>query len=109
SRTHKDGTKREMHLIDQLCAQILLDGCDTSSDSYVPLLCSFFCALQCRINSVGDEVKCCAALHLNRLARVVRQHERGNTIVRFVTPPSFPGVVRPRAAHRPEPVPTENP
>src|SRR5438045_2442776 len=98
-----------MHLIDELGAQILLDGCDTSSDSHVPLLCSFFCALQRRMNSVGDEVKCCAALHLKRLARVVRQHERRNMIGRFVTPPSFPGVVGPWTAHRPEHVPAENP
>src|SRR5947207_2657616 len=30
-------------------------------------------------------------------------------IGRFITPPSFPGVVRPRAAHRSKHVPTENP
>src|SRR6266536_3425069 len=30
-------------------------------------------------------------------------------IGRFITPPSFPGVVRPMAAHRAKHVPTENP
>jgi hypothetical protein len=61
------------------------------------------------MNSVADEVKRCAALHFNGLARMVCQDERGNMIGRFVTPLSFPGVVWPRAAHRSKHVPTENP
>jgi hypothetical protein len=39
----------------------------------------------------------------------VRQHECWNTIRRFVSPPPFPGVIRPRATHRSKHVPAKNP
>jgi hypothetical protein len=106
---HKNRAKCEVKFIDKPCAEILLNRCNSPADSYVPAVCSLFRTLQCRMNPVRDKVKGCAALHFDRLARVVRQHECRNMIGRFVTPPSFPGVVRPRTAHRSKHVPAENP
>src|SRR5205085_876330 len=48
------------------------------------------------------EVERGAALHRDRRARVVRQHEHRVVIRRGVSPPASPGVVLPRAADRAE-------
>src|SRR5207247_5652584 len=50
-----------------------------------------------------------AALHREGGARMVRQHEDRAVIRRVVAPPALPALVRPRPAHRPEHVATENP
>ena len=48
------------------------------------------------VDAVGDEVEGRAALHLERRARVVRQHEHRHVVGRVVAPPALPGVVGPR-------------
>src|SRR5262249_30764751 len=58
---------------------------------------------------ITDEAELRAALHGNRLARMMRKHEHGDVIGRVVTPPPLPLVVGPRPAHRPEHVAAEDP
>src|SRR5438270_2386631 len=109
SRAHEDRTEGQMQLIDEPCAKILLDGCDTAADSYVPFLCSVFRTLERGMDSVGDEVKRCSAFHLDRLTRMVGQNKRRDMIWRFLAPPSLPRLIRPGATHRSEHVSPENP
>src|SRR6188472_233769 len=53
------------------------------------------------LEALGDEVKARAALHLDRLARVVGEHEDRRVVGRLGPPPSIP-VLIPLAADRPE-------
>ena len=46
--------------------------------------------LERRLDAVGHEVERRAALHLDRLARVVREHEHRVVVRRLVTPPAVP-------------------
>src|SRR5215469_217641 len=97
-----------MQFIDEPCAQILLNGCDTAADSYVPLFCSVLRTLQCGMDSVSDEVKHCVALHFKRRARIMCENKRRDMIRRLLAPPSLPRVIWPRTTHRAERVPRES-
>src|SRR6202047_422954 len=66
-------------------------------------------ALQGGADAVGDEVKSRSAGHRNRLPRVMGEDEDLRVIGWCVAPPSFPGVVRPGSAHRPEHVAPQYP
>ena len=55
--------------------------------------------VECRLDAVGDEVEGRAALHLDRVVRVVREHEH-RVVVRRVRRPTS------RASLRPRPAPT---
>ena len=61
------------------------------------------------VDAVGDEPELRAALHRERRARVMRQHEDGRVIRGLVTPPALPALVRPRAADGTEHVAPEDP
>jgi hypothetical protein len=50
-----------------------------------------------------------AALHFDRRAGVVRQHEHVAMIGRLIAPPAFPTLVRPGAADRAKHVAPQNP
>jgi hypothetical protein len=65
-----------------------------SGDGYRPL--------ERDLDAVCDEVEGGAALHLERLARVVGEHEDGRVVRRILTPPALPVLVSPRPADRPE-------
>jgi hypothetical protein len=55
--------------------------------------------LQSRLDPVGHEVERRAALHRQRLARVVGEHEHGRVVGRVLAPPPAPALVpRPVAA-----------
>src|SRR5689334_5974739 len=54
-------------------------------------------------------MKCRAALHDDRCARVVGQHKHRRVIGRIVAPPSLPAVVGPGSADRTEHVASQNP
>src|SRR5579862_5482817 len=53
-------------------------------------------------DAVGYEVKSRSAVHRNRLPRVMGEDEDLRVVGWRVAPPSFPSVVRPGSAHRPE-------
>ena len=55
-------------------------------------------ALQRRVDASGDEVKGGATVHLDRRARMVRQHEGRRVIGRAVAPPPSPLIIGPSAA-----------
>ena len=55
----------------------------------------------CGLEALGDEVEARAALHLDRLAGVVGEHEDRRVVGRLGAPPSIP-VLIPLAADRPE-------
>src|SRR5436305_9633178 len=106
---HQHRRHGQMHLVDLPRKKILPDGRHASADAHV-LSCSRFpSALQCRVSTVGNEVKRSPALHGERLPRMMRQHKHGNVIRRFVAPPSLPRLVRPWATHRTKHVPPQNP
>ena len=54
------------------------------------------------LDAVVDEVERGAALHRDRRARVVREHEHRVVVGRLVTPPTRPRLVAPRPADRAE-------
>src|SRR5207237_8495113 len=61
------------------------------------------------VNALGDEANFRAALHLERRARVMREHEHRRVIRRLFAPPAAPAIVGPRPAHRTEHVAPEDP
>src|SRR5258706_457833 len=68
-----------------------------------------FRLLQRGLNSFGDEAKLRAALHPERLARVMRQHEDRRVIRRLVAPPALPALIGPRPADGTEHVAPKDP
>src|SRR6185503_13430257 len=60
-------------------------------------------------SATGDEVKHGAAFHLDRLARVVRQHEYWAVIRRILPPPATPRVIGPGATNWAEHVSPHDP
>jgi hypothetical protein len=61
------------------------------------------------VDAAGDEVEGGAALHHERRAGMVGQHEDRHVVRGLVAPPAFPALVGPGAAHRPEHVAPEDP
>ena len=61
------------------------------------------------MNTVSDEVERCTALHDDRRARMMRQHEHVGVIRRRVPPPALPLVIRPVAANWTEHIAAEDP
>src|SRR3984893_2400902 len=98
-----------MQFIDEPRAKILLNRCNTATNSYVSVFRSLFRTLQRGMDSVGDEVKRGPAFHLDRLACMMRQHKSRHMIWRFLAPPSFPRVIWPRTADRSKHVSSQNP
>jgi len=99
----------EMELIDKASAKKLLDRRDPTADADV--LAARRCPglLERGLDSVRNEIEGGLTLHDNRIARVVRQHIDGHVIGRLFSPPTLPGVVRPRPTHRPEHVSSHDP
>jgi hypothetical protein len=65
-------------------------------------------ALEGHFDAFGDEVERGSALHGDRVARMMGQHEHRMVIRRHVAPPARPSLIRPGAADRPEHVATHN-
>ena len=65
--------------------------------------------VQRRVNTVGDEVKRRAAIHRDRRARMMGEHEHRTVIGRVVAPPAFPTLVRPVSPDGPEHVAAHDP
>jgi hypothetical protein len=105
----KDRGNRQMQVVDKSGSEVLLDGGDASSNPDVLALGSVDGSFKCRVDAFGDEVKGGTAAHDDRFARVVGKHENGSVVRRVVTPPSFPGIVRPGSSYRPEHVAPQYP
>src|SRR5579864_598345 len=98
-----------MHFIDLSQDKILANRRNPSADADVLALSGFLRLLEGRFRAVANEVKRGSALHLQRSTRMMRQHKHRRVIRRSVAPPSFPRIIRPRSAHRPKHVASEDP
>ncbi len=98
-----------MQLVDQTLAQVLPDRRGAAADPHVLAAGRLARTLERFMNAARHEVERRAALHRERRARVVRQHERVAVIRRLVAPPPSPALVGPLAAHGAEHVAPENP
>src|SRR6188768_639498 len=101
--------KREVHFVDQPSAQVLANGLGATADPHIAIARGSARLLECLLDATRDEVKDRSALHLERLSRMMGEHEDGNMIGRIVAPPAAPRFIRPFAAHRAEHVAPQNP
>src|ERR1700674_5508434 len=97
-----------MQLIDQPGAKILTRRLDATADLHVATIGGLFRLVQRRLDTVGHEDEGGAAFHLDRIARMVRQHEGRRVIGWIVAPPALPARVRPGTADRPEHIAAED-
>src|SRR6478609_956736 len=109
TRTEHHRTDREMHVVDCASAQILTDRLGTAADAHISAARGGLGPFERFLDATGDEVKRRSARHLERLARMMSEHEDGHMVRRLVTPPTAPGFIQPRSADRPEHVPTQDP
>src|ERR1700722_15243040 len=98
-----------MQFVDEAVAQILLDGGHAAAQPDVLVARRLLSPLQRGLDPVGDEVEYRAALHADRRAGVMGQHEDIAMIGRFLAPPSLPLIIRPRTSHRTEHVAAQYP
>src|SRR6516165_3036569 len=96
-------------MINQSCLQELANRSNPAAQPNVFTAGRRGGTLQGGADSVGDEVKGRLAGHRNRLPRVMGEDEDLRVIGWCVAPPSFPVVVRPGSAHRPEHVAPQYP
>src|SRR6185437_6805486 len=98
-----------MQLIDKTRAKKLTDRTDATTNANVSAVRGGFRLLQSCFNPFSDEIKLSASRHLQRRSSVMRQDKHRSVIRRFVTPPTFPVLVRPRSTNWPKHVAAENP
>src|SRR5580692_8402507 len=98
---------RQIQLIDESGAKILLRGGDASDTNVFPIrgCCG---SLEGAVDSIRHEMERRSSLHRDRFARVVGQHEHGVAKRRRVSPPALPGVVTPRPSNGSEHVSAED-
>src|SRR5262245_32740560 len=100
--SEEPGSDRNVQLVDEPCLEVLTDRRHAAADLHVLSARCLGCSVKCLASATGDEVKHRAAFHLDRLARVMRQHEYRAVIRWILPPPSAPRVVGPRATNRAE-------
>src|SRR5579862_9457763 len=98
-----------MKLVDQAGMQVLPNGGHAAANADVAPAGGGPRLIQRRVDAAGDKPELGAAGHAERWSWVMRQHEDGRVIRRFLAPPTLPVLVRPRAADGAEHVSTENP
>src|SRR5579863_10516581 len=98
-----------MHFVDEPSAKVRSDGRNSAAQPNIFPSSGFTSTRKRILDAFGDEVKCRSALHRQRAARVVGEHEDLRVIRRFVSPPSFPRLVRPGASNRPEHISPDDP
>src|SRR5262249_11854368 len=103
-----DGGQGQMQLVDQSRAKILTHRLDAAADLHVATIGGLLRLIQCRLDTLGHKDEGGAALHLDRIARMMRQHEGRCVIGRIGAPPTLPALVRPGAADRPEHIAAED-
>src|SRR5262245_5314368 len=105
----EDRREREVQLVDQARAPILLNRRDTPAEPHVLAGGGLACTRERVFDPARQEVECRIAFHRERLARMARQDEDLTMVRRLVAPPTFPAFVGPRAAHRAEHVAAQDP
>src|SRR2546421_7747180 len=86
----------EVQLVNQAGAQILPNSGDAATEADIAAACCGARLLQSGVNAFGDKAKLRTALHPERRARVMRQHEDGRVIRRVLAPPAPPALLPPR-------------
>src|SRR5258708_30615683 len=109
ARAEEHWAYRQIQLIDDSGAKILLNGGDAASDTNVFPIRGRCGCLEGAVDSIRHEVERRSSLHWDRFARVVGQHEHGVAKRRRVSPPALPGVVTPRPSNGSEHVSAEDP
>src|ERR1700733_10711658 len=108
ARTEEHWAYRQIQLIDESGAKILLNGGDAASDTNVFPIRGRNGSLEGPVNSIRHEMERRSSLHRDRFARVVGQHEHGAAKRRRVSPRALPAVVRPRPSNGSEHVSAED-
>src|SRR6478609_9675223 len=98
-----------MQLVEEARAEVLANGSGSATDADILALCCFSSPFEGGMNAVGDEVEGRSAVHHERFACVVGEHEHWHVIGRGLAPPAFPAVVGPGAADWPEHIAADNP
>lgn len=98
-----------VHLIDKALAKILLDDIDSAANANILASGSFPGALKSDGNTFRHEVEGRSAVHDQRCAHVVGQHEYRHVIHRILPPPTPPALVRPWTTNWPEHISAEDP
>src|SRR5262249_29771114 len=83
----------EVGLVEHPGGEVLPHGTRAAGDRYVPVVSRRPGLLQRGLDAVGDEHERRAALHRQRLARVMGEHEDGRVEGRVLTPPARPRLV----------------
>ena len=81
---------RQIQLIDESGAKILLNSSYAASDTNVFAIRGRGGSLEGAVDSIRHEMERRSSLHRDRFARVVGQHEYGVVKRRPVTPPALP-------------------
>ena len=97
----QDGGHVQREFVDHSGGERLTDGRGAARDVDAILAGRLTRPRVCGLEALGDEVEARAALHLDRLAGVVGEHENRRVVGRLGAPPSIP-VLIPLAADRPE-------
>src|SRR5262249_56610094 len=90
--------KGERRLVDKPGATIWPHRLDAPADLHVATVGGALRLIQRRLDTPGHEDEGGAAFHLDRIARMVRQHEGRRVIGRIAAPPALPALVRPGTA-----------
>src|ERR1700674_5856142 len=98
--SENDGNDHDMQVIDKAGGQEFTDGPHSATDADVAAASEFPRSRNRFVGRGVDEMKGCAAGHLNRRTRVVRQHDHRGMKRRIVSPPALPLVVGPGALKR---------
>jgi hypothetical protein len=109
TRAKQDRRNRDVHLVDQAFAKVLLDDTDAATNANILAFGRVARLRQGGVNAFSNEVEGSASFHDQRRTRVVGQHEHWGVIDRILAPPTPPAVICPGSANRPEHVPAENP
>ena len=108
ARTEDQRHDRDVDLVHQACGQVLVGDRRATGQRDVESPCGILGLSERRLNPVADEVEGGAALHLERFARVVGQHEDRMVEGGILAPPPPPALIRPRTTNRPEHVAAHN-
>src|SRR5690349_3772186 len=98
-----------MNLVDESCAQVLLNRSNAPANPNVLAFRSLGGPPACGVDSIRHEMEGRSTLHFYWRPRMVGQDKRRSMKWRNVSPPTFPGLIRPRPAHRAEHVSPHDP